>query len=322
MAARDVVRREELFPSSSSEQLPTLGPQQAAAASAKGAPLLAARPSVSTIVPVLNEEAGLEATLRYLQQELHPPAQEIIVVDGGSTDRTVQVARRCGVRVVAAGRGRARQMNAGAAVARGKVLGRLVQQIGGIAGAVLSCCCDVLVFVHADTRPPPSLLPEALAALRRPQVVLGGFRPVIEHEGKPLRFFSANNTLKTYYGPLLLRPISFLRGLRCLFGDQTLFCRAADFRRVGGYDSRLPIMEDADLCIRLHMAGPAARPGRRGQVVQVTSVPNRTSGRRLASWGSLHATAVHVLIGLSWYVGASPQQLVSIYHRLYTDVYR
>lgn len=145
---------------------------------------------------------------------------------------------------------------------------------------------DVLIFVHADTRPPPSLLPEVLAVLRRPQVVLGGFRPVIgesrwlkaglaaciaccvgrlalephrdlhcwhqlcplclssskqhtpcgaplllasplvpltlapsravfpcpaEHEGKPLRFFSTNNTLKTYYGPLLLRPVSFLR---------------------------------------------------------------------------------------------------------------
>ncbi|KAL4428847.1 hypothetical protein ABPG77_005285 [Micractinium sp. CCAP 211/92] len=301
MAVRDARRRAELFPSDSSEPPPLRGPQQAAAAAvAPGVPPLPANPAVSIIVPALNEEAGLEATLRYLQRELSPPAAEIIVVDGGSTDRTAQVARRCGVRVLAAGRGRARQMNAGAAAAKG----------------------DVLIFVHADTRPPPSLLPEALAVLRRPQVVLGGFRPVIEHEGKPLRFFSTNNTLKTYYGPLLLRPVSFLRGLRCLFGDQTLFCRAADFRRVGGYDSRLPIMEDADLCIRLHMAGTAARPGRRGQVVQVTAVPNRTSGRRLASWGRLHATAVHVIIGLSWYLGARPEQLVSIYQRLYTDVYR
>ena len=41
-----------------------------------------------------------------------------------------------------------------------------------------------------------------------------------------------------------------------LFGDQTLYCRAADFRRVGGYDNKLPIMEDADLCLRMHMLGP------------------------------------------------------------------
>lgn len=50
------------------------------------------------------------------------------------------------------------------------------------------------------------------------------------------------------------------RGARLLFGDQTLFCRACDFKRVGGYASRLPIMEDADLCVRLHMAGPGGRP--------------------------------------------------------------
>lgn len=126
MAARDAHRRAELFPSSASQQ--PLRPQQAAAAAraaaALGAPLLPANPSVSIIVPALNEEAGLPATLRYLQRELHPPAHEIIVVDGGSADRTVEVARRCGARVLVAGRGRARQMNAGAAAARGGRFGR------------------------------------------------------------------------------------------------------------------------------------------------------------------------------------------------------
>ena len=52
------------------------------------------------------------------------------------------------------------------------------------------------------------------------------------------------------------------RGAKLLFGDQTLFCRAADFARVGGYDGALPIMEDADLCIRLHAAGPGSRSAR------------------------------------------------------------
>lgn len=47
------------------------------------------------------------------------------------------------------------------------------------------------------------------------------------------------------------------RGLRCLFGDQTLFCRAAGFEAVSGFNERLPIMEDADLCLRMHMAGPS-----------------------------------------------------------------
>jgi hypothetical protein len=57
-------------------------------------------------------------------------------------------------------------------------------------------------------------------------------------------------------------------------------------------------------------------------VVQLNRTPNHTSGRRLASWGRVHATAVHVVIGLSWYCGATPQQLRGIYDRLYTDVYR
>ena len=56
----------------------------------------------------------------------------------------------------------------------------------------------------------------------------------------------------------LLSSGAVRRGLRCLFGDQTLFCRAADFYSVGGFAERLPIMEDADLCLRLHLAGPAA----------------------------------------------------------------
>ncbi len=222
MTVRDARRRAELFPSYSSEPPPVRGPQQAAAGAAPGAPTLPANPAVSIIVPALNEEAGLEATLRYLQRELSPPAAEIIVVDGGSTDRTAQVARRCGVRVLAAGRGRARQMNAGAAAAKGGLLGRhgpLHWHVGCRCHAKRRCMpwcmvrravlarlalplplaiprsrppqprCwpprprfppgDVLIFVHADTRPPPSLLPEALAVLRRPQVVLGGFRPVI-----------------------------------------------------------------------------------------------------------------------------------------------
>ncbi|KAL4856264.1 putative mycofactocin biosynthesis glycosyltransferase MftF [Chlorella vulgaris] len=268
-AARDAERRAQLFDGAGSLS------QSSGDAAGREA-------TVSIIVPALNEETGLEGTLRYLQKQLQPAAAEIIVVDGGSSDRTVSVARRCGVRVVHAGRGRARQMNAGAAAAKGQIL----------------------VFAHADTQPPQALVAEVRRQLSQPNVVLGGFRPLIEFEGKPLRAFSANNTLKTYYGPLLLRPLSFLRGLRCLFGDQTLFCRAADFRNVGGYDGRLPIMEDADLSC------------------WVNSVPNHTSGRRLAQWGGLRATAIHVIIGLSWYCGATPEQLRGIYHRLYTDLYR
>ncbi len=163
------------------------------------------------------------------------------------------------------------------------------------------------------------------------------------------------------------------RGGRIMFGDQTLFCRAADFARVRGFDPALPIMEDADLCIRMHMAGPAppraaaaaaaadaaagaraaagrspvggaatagspqtaprgpvpqlaagarAWARRRGRVRMVLNPPSLTSGRRLAAWGNPWATYVHVVLGMSWYLGATPEQLVELYERLYTDRFR
>lgn len=111
------------------------------------------------------------------------------------------------------------------------------------------------MFVHADTRPPASLVPTVRTALSDTHVVVGGFNTVMEHEGRLLHYLTAFHFLKTYVTPLFFRPLSLARGLRCLFGDQTLFCRAADFRRVGGYDGRLPIMEDIDLVVRLHNAG-------------------------------------------------------------------
>ena len=112
MAARDAARRAELFPTGQQQQQQQR--QQQSSAAPRVRPL-----RYSIIVPVLNEEEGLGDTLHYLQRSLDPPAHEIIVVDGGSTDATPAVAARCGVRVVRAGRGRARQMNAGAAMASG-----------------------------------------------------------------------------------------------------------------------------------------------------------------------------------------------------------
>ncbi|BDA48667.1 probable glucosyl-3-phosphoglycerate synthase at N-terminal half [Coccomyxa sp. Obi] len=281
---------------------------------------------VSIIVPVLNEERQIEATLEELRQ-LEPAAHEVIIVDGGSTDRTVQLAHAAGATVLQSGKGRALQMNYGAQEATG----------------------DILCFLHADSTPPRNLVAVVRKALADGRTVLGGFRTVIKVQDRPLIFMTIHQYLKTYYLPLLLRPLSFFRGVRCLFGDQTLFCRASDFHRVGGFDGSLPIMEDADLCIRLHEAGPqppasamqtshpASSPtasqnlpldglkrwaARRGQVVMIHNPHACTSGRRLHAWGGLHATAVHFVIGLSWYSGASPQQMRDIYARLYTDNYR
>ena len=119
------------------------------------------------------------------------------------------------------------------------------------------------------------------------------------------------------------------RGIRCLFGDQTLFCRAADFKAVGGFQNDLPIMEDVDLCIRMHEAGTTVNAheshhdhNRRGRIAMVMNPVNETSGRRLSDWGALHATYVHFYIALRWYFGAHAGEMYKIYHSMYTDNHR
>jgi len=252
--------------------------------------------SVSIIVPVLNESKIIEQTLKYLKL-LSPSPFEIIVVDGGSTDRTVPLAKRQGVKVVRGPRGRGAQMNAGAAAARG----------------------DILCFLHADTLPPLNLVEQARGALSQPGVVLGGFFPIIQDSDRVLWFSSLHNAASTWYAPLLFRPLSFCRGLRLLFGDQAMFCRADRFRAVGGFNPELIIMEDADLCIRMHNEGPG--DGRRGRVRMLPSAVV-TSGRRIGDWGALRSTWIHFRIALQWYLGGSPEDLKETYYRIYGDGHR
>ena len=174
---------------------------------------------LSVIVPTLDEEATIASTLAHARR---PGDVELVVVDGGSRDETVNVARPLADRVLDAPRGRAVQMNAGAAAARGAVL----------------------LFLHADTRLPddyPALVAEALA----PADVVGGrFDIRIDAPG------------------LAYRVIERLIGLRSRLtgvatGDQAIFVRRDAFVRVGGYPA-IPLMEDIALCRALKRAGRMA----------------------------------------------------------------
>src|SRR5947208_17148577 len=102
----------------------------------------------SIIMPVLNEEAVLEHQLAHLVRQCSHQDYEVLLVDGWSSDGTVTIAQRYG-RVLTAPRGRASQMNAGAAAASG----------------------DVLIFLHADTRLPEDAFPAIEQALASPKVV-------------------------------------------------------------------------------------------------------------------------------------------------------
>jgi rSAM/selenodomain-associated transferase 2 len=160
---------------------------------------------ISVVVPALDEEAQIAAALASARA---PGVREVIVVDGGSRDATVRVARQHADAVLSAPRGRAAQMNAGAAAARG----------------------DVLLFLHADTRLPPRFAAAVLAALADPAVVGGRF------------------DLRLVPGTPLLRLVGALINLRSRLsriatGDQALFVRRSVFEALGGF-AALPLMED------------------------------------------------------------------------------
>lgn len=145
--------------------------------------------------------------------------------------------------------------------------------------------------------------------------------------------------VKTHYLPLLLRPVSYARGLRVLFGDQALFCRVGPFCAVGGFDESVPLMEDADLCLKLHAHGCRGRDGddvstapgrfralrptqrrRRGRLVQLDRSIG-TDGRRFEQWGNAAATRVHFIIGIAWYfLRADDEEMRRIYNRFYGDM--
>ena len=171
---------------------------------------------ISVIVPVLNEEKSIAATLQALA---HLQPHETIVVDGGSQDRTAEIAAECGVKVIPSERGRARQMNRGARQASG----------------------EVLLFLHADTRLPPTAFSDIAGAMGDPRYVGGRFD--VELDGKH------------WLLPLVGRLISYRSRLsKVATGDQALFVRRAVFQRMGGF-ADIPLMEDIAFCRRLKGLG-------------------------------------------------------------------
>jgi rSAM/selenodomain-associated transferase 2 len=169
---------------------------------------------LSIIMPVFNEGEGIAATLDALA-DLRALGTEVIVVDGGSRDATIQRARLRADRVISAPRGRALQMNAGAAKATG----------------------DVLLFLHADTQLPRDADHVLLNGLERSGRVWGRFNVKIEGRS-----------------PLLIL-VGWLMGLRSRLtgiatGDQAIFVRRDAFQTAGGF-LEIPLMEDIALCKRL-----------------------------------------------------------------------
>jgi len=170
---------------------------------------------ISIIIPALNEEDTIGPTLRRIRSQEGPV--EVLVVDGGSDDRTRDRARSAGATVLRAPKGRAAQMNHGAQHASG----------------------EIFLFLHADTLLPPNGLALIRRTLDDSRASSGTFR---------LQFDEPTALLRVYAW------CTHLPWIRLCFGDRGQFVQRSTFEAVGGFPD-WPLFEDLELAARLHEHG-------------------------------------------------------------------
>lgn len=170
---------------------------------------------ISIVIPVFNEELTITKTAEKLNNKL---IHEIIVVDGGSSDRTVERARAAGCKVVQSKKkGRAVQMNTGAK----------------------NASAPILFFLHSDTLPPVDFAEKVVNAAQK-GFDYGCFALQFDDTHPALKFFSLFTRLKTKW---------------VRFGDQSLFVKKELFEKINGFDESLIVMEDQEIYQRLEAAG-------------------------------------------------------------------
>ncbi len=171
---------------------------------------------ISIIIPVLNEAKHITQALASIQPSANV---EVIVVDGGSQDNTLELAQCWGIKVLSAAIGRACQMNAGAKIATG----------------------DILLFLHADTRLPPGFDTLVRTKLTQPNTVAGAFALQIDAKLWSLRLIEMGVNWRSHW-------------LQMPYGDQAIFLKSAIFHKIGRFPD-LPMMEDFELMRRLRRIG-------------------------------------------------------------------
>jgi rSAM/selenodomain-associated transferase 2/rSAM/selenodomain-associated transferase 1 len=171
---------------------------------------------ISVVIPTLDEEATVGSAIESARRI---PETEIIVADGGSSDKTLETAKSLGARVLSSDPGRAIQMNKGAFAARG----------------------NVLLFLHADTRLPEDYKRYVCEALARPGVAGGVFALGIDAPGRCMRLVERGANIRSTW-------------LQMPYGDQALFLTRKIFQQMGGFPE-IPIMEDFEFVRRLRQRG-------------------------------------------------------------------
>ena len=172
--------------------------------------------AISIIIPTLNAADRIESTLASV---ITDPGVEVLLVDGGSTDQTVDIAKSYGVSILCSTPGRARQMNVGAAAASG----------------------DIFIFLHGDTVLPDGFADMVRKTLVAPEVSAGAFR---------LSFSPANRAMALIAWGANLRSSL----LQMPYGDQAIFVRKETFTDMGGFPEMM-FLEDLELVRRLKRLG-------------------------------------------------------------------
>ncbi|MBN4006705.1 TIGR04283 family arsenosugar biosynthesis glycosyltransferase [Nostoc sp. LPT] len=171
---------------------------------------------ISIIIPVINEAGNIKGAIATTQPSINI---EVIVVDGGSKDNTVEIVQSLGVKVISSSPGRAVQMNAGAVAASG----------------------EILLFLHADSRLPTGFDEMIRTALQQPGIVAGAFKLRIDASLLSLRWVEWGVNVRSHF-------------CQMPYGDQAIFVTKAVFQQIGGFPE-LPIMEDFELMRRLKAKG-------------------------------------------------------------------
>ncbi|MHC5856505.1 TIGR04283 family arsenosugar biosynthesis glycosyltransferase [Nostoc sp.] len=171
---------------------------------------------LSIIIPAINEAVNIKEAITTTQPSTNI---EIIVVDGGSKDNTVEIAQSLGVKVISSFPGRAVQMNVGAVAASG----------------------EILLFLHADTRLPTGFDDMIRTALQQPGTVAGAFKLRIDASLFSLRWVEWGVNVRSHF-------------YQMPYGDQAIFLTKEVFQQIGCFPE-LPIMEDFELMRRLKRIG-------------------------------------------------------------------
>ena len=172
-------------------------------------------PSISIILPVFHESERINEVLAHLCAEELGCEAEVIAVDGDPAAGTINSITAQAVVKLGSEKGRARQMNSGAAIAKG----------------------DILLFLHADTVLPQNALPLVRSAMKDRRIVAGAFTLGIDSPRPLFRITERYVALRT-------------RLTRVPFGDQAIFIRRDYFGAIGGY-KEIPLMEDVELIKRI-----------------------------------------------------------------------